>query len=103
MRGFIVLSKKNDQSSSLIQKLPQNTPKVRFMSDLTMTQTREMIRILNSEAVKIYIFKFLHDLHSVFGSKQKVSSFDLGNGYLSAEFFEQIDILRNSCNDFEGL
>ena len=37
MRGFIVLSKKNDLSSSLIQKLPPNTPKVRFMSDLTMT------------------------------------------------------------------
>ena len=36
MRGFIVLSKKNDQNSSLVKNLPPNTPKVRFMSDLTI-------------------------------------------------------------------
>ena len=68
-----------------------------------------MIKILNSEPIKIYLFKFLHDLHSTFGSHQRISTPEivgqkyLGNGYLSAEFFEQIGILRSSCNDFEGL
>jgi glutathione gamma-glutamylcysteinyltransferase len=36
MRGFLVLSKKEPEGSSLIKRLPTNTPKVRFMSDLTL-------------------------------------------------------------------
>lgn len=92
MRGFLVLSKKSLSSANLINRLPPQTPKVRFMSDLSLEQTRELIKILNTDEIKIYIFKFLHDLYSMFGGQQKapeaVGQQYLGNGYLSAEFFE---------------
>ena len=35
----------------------RETPKVRFMSDLTMPQLKKMINILNEEDIKIHIFR----------------------------------------------
>lgn len=85
-----------------------DTPKVRFMSNLNIKQLQKMIRILNQEECKIYIFKFLHDLSMIYGSGQdpdacKDVSCDGHGQYLSNDFFEQISLLRCSCSDFEGL
>lgn len=128
--------------------LPATIPSVKFISELTVPQIQDILKSLNQEDVKIYLFKFLHDIHKAFRPSRKRSGlseikkkildynyrqelsectadasnvnvndvastevaeqelihyYTIGNGTLSSEFFDQLEILRNSCNDFEGL
>ena len=85
-----------------------DTPKVRFMSDLSIPQLSQILNILNGDDCKIHIFKFLNDLSMIYGIGQDSSAStstacEVHGQYLSDDFFNQITLLRNSCNDFEGI
>ena len=86
MRGFMVLSKNQNvkDMQQLISKeenktktvgisfsdiLPEDMPRVRLMSDLSNDQLQKIIQLLNDDSIKIHLFKFLHDLHMVFGNQ----------------------------------
>ena len=59
---------------------------------------------MSTEEVKVHLFKFVHDLHMVFGNHEsRVPDMSIGNGSLSNVFYEQIELLRKSCNDYDGL
>jgi hypothetical protein len=115
MRGFIMVSKKQnlDELENKEQSLMDiinnsDTPKVRFMSDLSIPQLSQILNILNGDDCKIHIFKFLNDLSMIYGIGQdytasKSTACEVHGQYLSDDFFNQITLLRNSCNDFEGI
>lgn len=97
--------------------------------------TDDLIRLLgrlNQDEVKVYIFKFLHDLHMFFGDQECSNFNDYENvqeevekccetdenvnmpdqeseikekffGTLSEQFYSQLSILKNSCLDFDGI
>ena len=103
------LDELEDKDQSLIEIINNSdAPKVRFMSDLTIPQLSQILNILNQDDCKIHIFKFLNDLSMIYGigydsSASTNSSCEVHGQYLSDEFFDQITLLRNSCNDFEGI
>lgn len=100
-----------------------SVPNTRFISDLSVDQLKHILASLNQEDVKVHLFKFLHDVQKIYRPQRKTndqvdlqeqiinSEFaeaeigheSIGNGTLSSDFFDQIEILRKSCNDFEGL
>ena len=95
MRGFIVASKNKadgDEVSSLgiaLSNILDDLPsEVRYMSDLSEGELKGIITQLNTEQVKIHLFKFVHDLHMVFGnSESRITDMSIGNGTLSNEFY----------------
>ena len=103
------LSEIQNREGSLLDIIDNSdTPKVRFMSDMTIPQLNKILNILNQEDCKIHIFKFLNDLTMIYGIGQDISATSSSTGevhgqYLSDEFYKQIHLLRNSCNDFEGI
>ena len=109
MRGFIVTSKnksEGDEISNLgitLSNILKDLPSVRFMSDLSDGELKDVLTQLNTEMVKIHLFKFVHDLHMVFGNIDRITDLSIGNGTLSNDFYNQIDLLRKSCNDYDGL
>jgi len=70
MRGFIVLRKKTSERKcaiSLKEILPRHYPENLCFKEITNEQLISIIEILNSDEVKVHLFKFLHSLHMVFG------------------------------------
>ena len=64
------------------------------------------------ESTLILLFKFLHDLQKVFAYDAASASFvtdstlqslSLGSLQLNVGFFNEMDMLRSSCNDFTGI
>ena len=115
MRGFMMVSKKQSledlgqRETSILDIISKShAPKVRFMSDLSIPQLKRILNILNQEECKILIFKFLNDISMIYGispspSPSPDSNCEVHGQYLSNDFFDQINLLRNSCNDFEGI
>ena len=110
MRGFIVASRnkgEGDEISTLgiaLSKVLDDLPDVRFMSDLDQTQLKAILAQLTTDEAKVHLFKFVHDLYMVFGnSESRITDMSIGNGTLSHEFYKQIETLRRSCNDYDGL
>ena len=69
-----------------------DTPKERFMSDLSIPQLSQILNILNEDDCKIHIFKFLNDLSMIYGIGQDSSASmstacEVHGQYLSDDFF----------------
>ena len=75
MRGIIVLSKKDTLTFgerdlfgqpkfgiSINEIMPSSAPKVKTITDLTTDQLHSLLATLNSDSIKVHLFKFLHDL-----------------------------------------
>ena len=52
---------------SLKDILPDSVPVTGFMSQLSLTELNDLIKVLNDKDVRIHLFKFVHDLHMFFG------------------------------------
>ena len=75
--------------------------RVNFLSDMNQKQLDGLLSTLASDAVRVKIFAFIHELQKTFAPRSSDKS--LGTPHLSRAFFDELDILRSQCNEFNAV